>query len=189
MRVQSKWLNMKNKVKVLIAKSYRLLNYGPVVLLSSAEGDKSNIASIAWSAPLSSDPVLVGVAIHEEHYTTQLISQSKEYVINIPSADLINQVQKCGSVHGFNIDKFEKFKLTPLAASKVKVPLIKECIGHLECRVVKTVKLGDHFLFVGKVVAALADKGVLSIQGILNLKKVKSLHHLGGDEFGTLQEV
>lgn len=179
---------MKNKVKIPIPKSYRLLNYGPVVLVSSAKGEKKNIASIAWATPLSSDPVLVGIAVYYEHFTCQLVSQSKEFVVNIPQAALKEQVLKCGSVHGFNIDKFEKFKLTAIPASKLNVPLIAECIAHLECKVIKKVKVGDHFLFVGKVVAASANRGVLNVQGIVNLKKVKTLHHLGGDEFGTLKE-
>jgi len=180
---------MKNKVKIPISKSYRFLNFGPVVLVTSARKEKRNVAAIAWSVPLSSDPVLVGIAVYHEHFTARLISQSGEFAVNIPPAGLKEQVVKCGSVHGFNIDKFEKFRLTPLPASRIRAPLVGECFGHLECKLVKKIRVGDHWLFIGKVVAALADKGALNAEGVINLKKFKTLQHLGGDNFATLREV
>jgi flavin reductase (DIM6/NTAB) family NADH-FMN oxidoreductase RutF len=54
---------------------------------------------------------------------------------------------------------------------------------------VDEIKVGDHVLFVGEVVNALADKGAVNKEGIVNLKRVKTLHHLGSDEFGTLERV
>jgi flavin reductase (DIM6/NTAB) family NADH-FMN oxidoreductase RutF len=54
---------------------------------------------------------------------------------------------------------------------------------------VNEVKVGDHVLFVGEVVNALVDKGAVNKEGIVNLKQVKTLHHLGSDEFGTLEKL
>jgi len=177
------------KVKIPIAKAYRLINYGPVVLVTSAWKDKQNVATIAWCSPLASEPVLAGVAVYQEHFTRKLIHQSKEFVINVPGADLRRKVENCGSVHGSQVDKFEKFGLTPILASKVKAPLVAECFAHLECKLVNEVKVGDHVLFVGEVVNALVDKGAVNKEGIVNLKQVKTLHHLGSDEFGTLEKL
>ncbi len=180
---------MKNKIEIPTEKAYRLINYGPVVLVSSAQGTKKNIAAIAWASPLSSTPPLVGVAVYQGHFTSQLISESKEFVVNIPPAELRGKVVECGSVHGKDLDKFERFKLTPLAGNKVKAPLVQECYAHLECKLTDKVEVGDHFLFVGKIVAARVDQEVLDSKGIIDPKNVKTLHHLGSDKFGKLTEV
>jgi flavin reductase (DIM6/NTAB) family NADH-FMN oxidoreductase RutF len=177
------------KARIPIAKSYRIINYGPVVLVSSAAGKRANLATIAWAVPLSSDPPLVGVAVYEEHYTARLVSKSKEFVINVPGASLLKKVKDCGSIHGFKTDKFEKFRLTQLPATKVKAPLVAECYAHLECKLRKKIKIGDHYLFVGKIVHASVDKGIMTSRGTVNIKKIRTLHHLGGDEFGTLKRL
>jgi flavin reductase (DIM6/NTAB) family NADH-FMN oxidoreductase RutF len=52
----------------------------------------------------------------------------------------------------------------------VKPPLIKECFGHIECRVVNHLTCGDHTLFVGEAVAASADEGVLTGGNLDSLK-------------------
>lgn len=177
------------KSKIKVDKAYRLINYGPVVLVTSAWKDKQNIATIAWCTPLSSEPVLIGIAVYKNHLTRKLISKGKEFAINIPSAELVEKVVNCGSVHGFQVDKFKKFKLTPFSSSIIKPPLIAECFAHLECKLEKEVKVGDHFLFVGKVVGAWADEKTVRADGIVDIKKVKTLHHLGGDKFGSLVNI
>lgn len=51
--------------------------------------------------------------------------------------------------------------LIPIPSLKVGPPRIKECFGHLECRVVQKHTCGDHTLFVGEVVATSADEDVM----------------------------
>jgi flavin reductase (DIM6/NTAB) family NADH-FMN oxidoreductase RutF len=175
------------KAKVAISRSYRLINFGPTVLITSGSSGSYNVATIAWTTPISHDPVLVGISVYEGHFTNSLIKNTKEFVINVPSSQLIKKVIGCGSVHGGKIDKFKKFGLTPIKAEKVKAPLVEECFGHLECKVVKSLKIGDHSFFVGKVVHASADKNVLKKSGIVDLNRVESIHHLGGNYFGRLK--
>jgi flavin reductase (DIM6/NTAB) family NADH-FMN oxidoreductase RutF len=176
------------KSKVAISKSYRLINYGPTVLITSGDDKSYNVATIAWTTPISHDPVLVGISVYEGHFTSHLIKRSKEFVINVPPFSLLKKVIDCGSIHGGKVDKFKKFKLTPIKAKKVKSPLVEECFCHLECKVIKTVKIGDHSFFVGKVVYASADKNVFTKKsGIIDLNRVKSIHHLGGNNFGVLR--
>ena len=44
--------------------------------------------------------------------------------------------------------------LTEIRSIKVKSRRIKECFAQFECRLYKTTRVGDHLLFVGKVVTA-----------------------------------
>ncbi len=68
----------------------------------------------------------------------------------------MDQVNVCGTVSGKEVDKFKESNIIPVAGQKVDAPLIDECVGHIECRVVNQYNIGDHILFVGKVVAASA---------------------------------
>jgi len=176
------------KKEVKISKANRLINFGTVVLVTSKSGEKTDITPVAWNTPLSHDPMLVGVSLAKKHCSHDLISKSGEYVINVPGADLISKVAYCGSVSGRDADKFRESKLSISDAAAVSVPLISECIAHIECRVEHKYDVGDHTLFVGRVVGASAVDGFLSPDFIPDVKKFRTLQHLGGASFGTLKE-
>jgi len=65
----------------------------------------------------------------------------------------------------------------------VNAPIVKECTGHLECRVVKTVEAGDHTLIIGEIIEAYATEGYFN--QIYNLKKFRPCLHLGKNYFTT----
>lgn len=144
----------------------KLFQAGPlsVVVMATAinaEG-QANIITLGMYMPISFSPPLVCIGIAPQRYSHDLISRSGEFVVNIPSIDLVEEMHFCGTKSGRNIDKFAATSLTSIPAKVVKVPLIKECIGHLECKVVQTHVCGDHTLFVGHVVSACADETILS---------------------------
>ena len=169
------------KKPVPVSSANRLINHGPVILVTSQYKDAGNIVTLAWNTPVSHSPMLVAIAIAKNHYSNGLVTKSGEFVINVPNVDLLKQVQYCGSVSGREEDKWKKSGLTAEPAQKVKPPLIRECIAHLECKVVKTISSGDHSLFIGQVLAASAEDGLFD--EILNTDnpRAKTLHHLGGD--------
>jgi flavin reductase (DIM6/NTAB) family NADH-FMN oxidoreductase RutF len=94
-----------------------------------------------------------------------LISQTREYVVNLPTARLVEKVDRCGMVSGRDVDKFATVGLTPLPASQVKPPLIAECPINVECRLRDVIEMGDHDTFVGEVVAVHADQELLDEEG------------------------
>ncbi|HHY14734.1 MAG TPA: flavin reductase family protein [Firmicutes bacterium] len=158
-----------------------MINVGCVLLVTSAAGDRRNVMSLAWQTPVSSQPSLVGIAVARTHFTAELIAQSREFVLNVPGADLLPQVGASGSISGRAIDKFEKVKITAVPAQVVQAPLIRECLGHVECRVVEQHTLGDHIFFVGEIVAASANQGLFEENRWH--EQVQLLHHLGGDHY------
>lgn len=175
------------KIEIPLLKSNRLINFGPVVLVTSSFQGKNNIVSVAWVTPVSHDPPLVGISIAEKHFSNKLIKESREFVINVPGNDLKEKVEFCGSVRGENIDKFKEAKLTATKALKLKTPLIDECLAHLECRLVDSHEEGDHTVFVGQVISASALESFLTEDFVVDLNNIKTLQHLGGNNFGTLK--
>lgn len=171
------------KVKVPLSKAYRLLNFGPTVLVTSQIGGKPNVMPVAWNMPVDFDPPKVAICIGDGSYTFQIVRKMKEFVINIPPASIVKKVFKCGRVSGKTVDKFKRFGLTPIPASKVRPPLIKECIGHLECRVIDDSMVEKYNIFVVKVVACSAEKGALQKFLRVDKERFKTLHHLTGNFF------
>jgi len=138
---------------------YEMLYPTPVVLVTSIDKNgKPNALTIAWITPTSYDPPMVALSIRPERYSYGLIKESGEFVVNIPTVDLLKQVTTCGTISGRDIEKLKQANLTPLPARKVKPPILKECIAYLECKVVKEMETGDHILVVGSVVSAYAKQ-------------------------------
>ncbi|MGB9671856.1 MAG: flavin reductase family protein [Candidatus Norongarragalinales archaeon] len=176
----------KDVVDVSPPNALRLMHPMHTVLVSCVgKNGKPNIITLAWAMPTSVNPPLVAVSIAPRRHLHSLIEESKEFVVNIPTIEMLDETFFCGAVSGREHDKFKEASLTPLPARKVKAPIIKECIAHLECKLQNQFTTGDHTIFVGEIVEAYADKG--TFDGVYNLEKAKMIFHLGGNEFATLE--
>jgi flavin reductase (DIM6/NTAB) family NADH-FMN oxidoreductase RutF len=82
-----------------------------------------------------------------------LLKQTQEFVVNLPTAELLAQVGYCGEVSGREVDKFTETGLSRQKSLKVEAPGIEECPINFECRVMREVRLGDHTWFIGEVLA------------------------------------
>ena len=132
----------------------RFLEPGPIVLVSSAWRGETNIMTMGWHMVMEFQPSLIGCYIWDENHSFELVRRSKECVINIPTVDLARVAVRIGNTTGAEIDKFAKFKLTPVRGAKVAAPLIKECYANFECKLVDTSLIRKYSLFVLEVVKA-----------------------------------
>lgn len=177
---------MKKEIKIEDAR--RLINSGNLILVTTADEDKKNIATVAWHMPISGEPPLIGVALAKEHYTSELIMVSEEFTINIPNWTLLQKVIFCGSVTGREKDKFSDTGFTPEPPVKlVESPRIKECIGSIECDLYETLELGDHYLFIGQPVYAEAEEELFT-DNSWDSAKAELIYHLGGSHFSKSGE-
>jgi len=168
-----------------VSSALRLLHPKLTVLLTCVDKTgKTNIITIAWTMPVSRKPPLLAVSIAPGRLSRKMIDETKEFVVNIPTMNLVKETLFCGRRSGRDYDKFKETKLTPVPAKTVKPPIIKECIAHLECKLYKKIPAGDHTLFIGKIQAAYADKNAFTDK--YNLEKSKLIFHVGGDEFTTV---
>jgi flavin reductase (DIM6/NTAB) family NADH-FMN oxidoreductase RutF len=161
-----------------------MLNPVPVVMVSCADiNGKPNIITLAWVGTINSDPPMVSISVRKQRYSYELIKQKGEFVINLPPRSLTFATDFCGVKSGKDIDKFEAMKLTSEQASKVDVPLIKECPVNLECRVKQIIELGSHDLFLAEVVATDVDEKLLDSNGKLNLHKADLICYSHGEYY------
>ncbi len=162
------------KKSLALSEVYRLLEPGPVVLVSTRNNGQDNVMTMSWHTMLEFEPPLVGCVISNRDHTFEMLSSSKECVINIPTIELAKQVVGCGNVSGKKIDKFQAFRFTKSPASKVKASMVDECYANLECRVVDESLVTKYNFFVLKVVRAWIDP---------KKKNPATLHHRGKGVF------
>jgi flavin reductase (DIM6/NTAB) family NADH-FMN oxidoreductase RutF len=134
----------------------------PVVLVSSedASSKKANIITIAWCGIVCSVPPMVSVSIRPSRYSHEIITNSRDFVINIPTSDIMERVDLCGVISGRDTDKFRAASFTGIPSSKVSSPMIKECPVNIECKLRNVIRLGTHDMFIGEVVAVHVDENL-----------------------------
>lgn len=162
---------------------YFLHPYNSCLITSIGSHGKPNVMTVAWIIPVSVDPPLLAMSIRPDRHSHKLITESGEFIVNIPTFGMVQAVLICGRTSGKDHDKFKEARLSRTTATKLKSPIIDECIAHLECKVVKTIQIGDHTLIVGEIIAAYALKGVFDL--VYAVKKFKPCLHMGKNYFTT----
>jgi flavin reductase (DIM6/NTAB) family NADH-FMN oxidoreductase RutF len=151
-----------------IKKAFTLIESGPVVFVTTNDGKKNNVITISLTMVMDFTP-LFAITTGPWNYSFAALRKTKECVISIPTLDMLDKIVGIGTCSGADIDKFNKFMLTPEKGKYVKAPRIKECIANIECKVVDIIK--KHNIVVLKGVAAYFD----------NSKKEKRMVHAVGD--------
>ncbi len=180
-------MEKKECINVSVSSAYRLIHPMHTMLISCVgKAGKPNIITLAWVMPTSISPPMVAISVGPSRYSHSLIEETGEFVVNVPTMDILKETFFCGKVSGKTHNKFEEAGLTPIPARKVKPPIIKECIAHLECKLHSHMTTGDHTIFVGEVVEAYADKDFFNGE-TYDIEKANMIFHLGGNSFATLQ--
>ena len=154
---------------------YRLLEPGPVVMVTTAAKGRPNIMTMSWHTMLDFEPPIVGCVISNRNYSFDILKATRECVINIPTLELAKKVVACGNTSGRKIDKFKTFHLTPADATCVKAPLIDECYANLECKVVDGKMVAKYNFFILEVLKAWIDPS--------KKKDPRTIHHRGRGAF------
>ena len=161
---------MKN---LALSKVYQLLEPGPVVLLTTSHKGRANVMAMSWHMMVEFEPPLVACVLSDANYSFAALRATKECVIAIPALKLAPIVAEIGNCSGRDVDKFERFGLTPKLAERVEAPLVAECFANFECRVINTRLVNTFNLFILEVVKAWIDP---------TEKNAKTIHHHG---YGT----
>ena len=143
-------------------------------MLTTAGKRRPNVMTQSWHMMIEFEPPMVACVVSNRNFTFNTLKATKECVINIPTVELVEKVVACGNSSGRKVDKFETIGLTPVAASRVRAPLIAECYANLECRVVDTREVNRYCLFILEVLKAWIDPA---------RKHPRTIHHMGKGTF------
>jgi flavin reductase (DIM6/NTAB) family NADH-FMN oxidoreductase RutF len=125
-----------------------------VTVVTVARDGKPNAMTAAWAVPVSHRPPLVVVHIAPQRYTHDIVMETKEFGLCILADDQMEVSQHAGTVSGGNMDKFQGEILKQKPSSVIGAPLLEGCAATMECKLEKAISMGDHTIFVGRVVAA-----------------------------------
>lgn len=137
-----------------ISRAFTLIEPGPVVLVTTNDGNKDNVMTISWTMVLGFFAEFA-ITTGSWNYSFTALRETKECVIAIPTIDLIDTVVGVGTCSGSDTDKFTKFNLNRLQAKHVRAPIIRECLANIECKVVDIVT--PHNIVVLQGLAAYFD--------------------------------
>ena len=159
-----------------LSKVYQLLEPGPVVLLTTVHKGHANIMTMSWHMMVEFEPPLIACVVSNRNYSFAALRATKECVIAIPAAGLAPQVVEVGNCSGRDVNKFEKFGLTPAPATLVSPPLVAECFANLECKVADTGFVNKHGIFILGALKAWIDPAQ---------RNPKTIHHHGYGRFAV----
>jgi flavin reductase (DIM6/NTAB) family NADH-FMN oxidoreductase RutF len=152
-------------------KAFTLIEPGPVVLVTTHDGARSNVMTISWTMVNDFTPRFA-ITTGAWNHSFKALGRTRECVIAIPAVDLLDVVVGIGTCSGADTDKFARFGLTAMPAAKVRAPMIRECLANIECRVVEII--GRHGIVVLEGVAAWQDP---------ERKERRMLHAVGDGTF------
>ena len=120
-----------------------------------------NMMAAEWTHHVSYEPGLIMICIHHEDATAQNIDKSKEFGVNIATADQNWVASIAGGSHGQKVDKIAVLKELGVKfyeGKKIKAPMIKDATLNVECELLKTFELGDHVGYLGQAVEVAVDE-------------------------------
>jgi flavin reductase (DIM6/NTAB) family NADH-FMN oxidoreductase RutF len=157
--------------KMQIGKVFTLIESGPVVLVTTWDGQKNNVMTISWTMVNDFTPRFA-LTTGPWNYSFAALRNTRECVLAIPTVDLLDKVVGVGTCSGADTDKYEKFGLTPVKAKQVNAPWIKECVANIECKVIDLVT--KHNIVVLEGLAAYVDEA---------RKEKRTIHAVGDGTF------
>ena len=111
------------KKSLPLSQVYRLIEPGPVVMVTTASGKRANIMTMSWHMMIDFEPPILACVISDRDYTFDILKKTKECVINIPTVELAKKVVACGT-HPGGILISLRVRPYASAAACVHAPLI-----------------------------------------------------------------
>jgi len=161
----------------------------PAILLTvnGAPGDPDEI-SVVWTFVIEGTPPHVGIAVGDHHVAGKLIDLHREFVLNVPVSDIVEQFDTVDMNSSDVGDKFELSGLTRGYAVAVDAPTVEECPIQVECRVFDSLRVPPaRTVYVAEVVATTATTEAVDENGRLVVPAVPFFGMTAGSgEFFTM---
>ena len=161
-----------------------ILNPVPVVLITSKNADgKTNVFTVGWTGTINTKPPMLYISIRPERLSYEYIKESMEFVVNLPSSDLVKKVDYCGVRSGKKNDNITEMGFTLKESHNISVPYIDECPVNIECKVKNIIPLGTHDMFIAEVVASHVNEDLLDEKGKIHFENANIMSYCHGEYF------
>ena len=156
----------------------------PVLVTCHNKKGESNMLTVAWAGTICSTPAMLSISVRKERYSHAMLMETGEFVVNLPTEDLVWETDEAGVRSGRDVNKWESLHLHQEEGKILSVPMILECPVNMECKVKQVLELGSHDLFLAEIVAVHVDSALLDEKKRLQLEKAKLLAYSHGQYFG-----
>lgn len=161
----------------------------PVVMVSCKDKNgKENIITVAWAGTICTSPAMVSISVRPERYSYSILKETREFVINLTTKELVYAADFCGVKSGRDVDKFKELGLHPSDSKSVRAPGILESPVNIECKLKEIKELGSHSMFIAEVTAILIDEKYLDEKEKFHLNQSELVAYSHG-EYRVLGEV
>jgi flavin reductase (DIM6/NTAB) family NADH-FMN oxidoreductase RutF len=159
----------------------------PAVMVSCGSVEEEyNIITISWTGTICTEPAMCYISVRPGRHSYNIIKKNGEYVINLTTKALSYATDWCGVKTGKDHRKFSEMGLTPIPASIIKAPMIKESPVNIECVVKEIKELGSHHMFISEVVAVNADENYIDKNtGLFRLINSEPISYVHGKYYET----
>ena len=137
----------------------------PAVMVSCGDMENSNIITIAWTGIINSHPPMTYISVMPRRQSHSIISEKREFVINLTTSELAKAMDFCGVRSGRDVDKFDHLGLTREAGDIVSAPMIAESPVNIECKVTDIKEFPSHDMFIAEIVAVHVDEKYVDENG------------------------
>lgn len=119
---------------------------------------------------------------------------TKEFVVNLVTEDLVEQMNLTSNNVTSDVDEFELAKLTPVPSQTIKPMRVGEAKAHFECEMVHHYFLENHTnggacVVIGKVKMIHVNEEILLDNYKINLETYKPVARLAGSNYSKLGEI
>lgn len=143
----------------------------PPVMVTCGTMENANILTIAWTGIINSEPPMTYISVRPSRFSHKIISNTKEFVINISNLPLAKACDYCGIKSGKNTNKFQDMGLELEPSTKIKTPMLKAAPVSLECKVTEVKSFGTHDMFIAEILAVNVDDKYVEEDGRLAIEK------------------
>jgi flavin reductase (DIM6/NTAB) family NADH-FMN oxidoreductase RutF len=175
----------------------RLTEPGPMIppvpaILLTVNGRPAdpNEISVVWTFIIEGQPPQIGISVGDQHVAGDLIKLHGDFVLNVPTADIITHFDTVDMNSAEIGDKFALSGLTEGRAVEVNAPTVAEAAIQVECRVFNTIVVPpSRTVFFADVLATTVLEDVVDENGRLMVPRVPFFGMTAGSgEFYTMGE-
>jgi flavin reductase (DIM6/NTAB) family NADH-FMN oxidoreductase RutF len=134
----------------------------PIVLVGAMVNGRPNFETIGQVAIMGVRPAFVCISSSRDHHTNAGIIEHAAFSINMPTTEMLSQVDYCGMVSGRDVDKSALFDVFP--SDSLGVPMIRECPLNLECQVIHEFSVEHRQMFIARVVETYVNSGLVQLK-------------------------
>lgn len=162
------------------------------------ENGVNNLAPFSFFNVVGEDPPHVMFSTvrtgNKNKDTLNNVLSNKQFVVNLVTEDLVEQVNKTSEMVDSEVDEFQLANLTPIASELIKPKRVKEAKAHFECEMVHHYFLEDHknggaCVVIGKVLMMHISDEILMENYRINLDKYKPVARLAGSNYSKMGEI